>query len=416
MPYAIETRGLSKQYRLGVSGTGWLARDVGRWLRKVFSRKSEDTEEEYFWALKDLDLTVGQGEILGVIGHNGAGKSTLLKLLSRITRPTRGEAIVRGRVASLLEVGTGFHPELTGRENIFLNGAIQGMTRSEVRIQFDEIVAFAGIESFVDTPVKRYSSGMYLRLAFAVAAHLQAEILLVDEVLAVGDVEFQRKCLEKIEDVGHQGRTVLFVSHNMGALASLCQTGLLLDSGKVVSRGSIRTVIEEYLAKRRPTAPGFARRKPSSQSTQVVECVELLNSDMKRCAAFEYGERMYVVLHMLDASQERFGLELRIRNSKLELVAYASSWISGPGDGVFYQPNRIMITIPDLNLVQDDYLLDFNFRIPNLHHVDAWWEAVGFTIVNCRPPGSPISIARKHNWGNVVLENVTMKTISQSEP
>jgi len=211
-----------------------------------------DTVEE-FWALKDVSFEVKRGEVLGVIGRNGAGKSTLLKILSRITEPTRGRVTLRGRVASLLEVGTGFHPELTGRENIFLNGAILGMTRAEIKQKFDEIVAFAEVEKFLDTPVKHYSSGMYVRLAFAVAAHLEPEVLIVDEVLAVGDAEFQRKCLGKMEEVSRRGgRTVLFVSHNMGVVTSLCPRVIWLDHGSAERDGSARAVIDDYLQRGAP--------------------------------------------------------------------------------------------------------------------------------------------------------------------
>jgi len=206
-----------------------------------------DTEEE-FWALQQINFEIEQGDRVGIIGRNGAGKSTLLKILSRITEPTKGKISLRGRVASLLEVGTGFHPELTGRENIFLNGAILGMSRAEIRMKFDEIVAFAEVEKFLDTPVKRYSSGMYVRLAFAVAAHLEPEILIVDEVLAVGDAQFQKKCLGKMEDVSrNQGRAVLFVSHNMGIIAQLCTKGILLEKGRMVAAGEIRSVIDQYI-------------------------------------------------------------------------------------------------------------------------------------------------------------------------
>lgn len=205
-----------------------------------------DVREE-FWALKEVDVEISRGEAVGIIGRNGAGKTTLLKILSRITEPSTGRVVVKGRAASLLEVGTGFHPELSGRENIFLNGAILGMTRAEIRRRFDEIVDFAGVEQFLDTPVKRYSSGMYVRLAFAVAAHLEAEILLVDEVLAVGDAEFQRKCLGKMQDIAGGGRTVLFVSHNMAALTALCQRAILLQQGQVVMDGAAATVVPAYL-------------------------------------------------------------------------------------------------------------------------------------------------------------------------
>lgn len=205
-----------------------------------------DTLEEV-WALKDINFEILRGEAVGIIGRNGAGKSTLLKVLSRITEPSKGRVTIRGRVASLLEVGTGFHPELTGRENIYLNGTILGMTRKEIKTRFDEIVAFAEIDKFLDTPVKRYSSGMYVRLAFAVAAHLNPEILVVDEVLAVGDAAFQKKCLGKMGDVAHTGRTVLFVSHNMGAIRQLCKSGILLSDGKIVSQGSTDNVVDAYI-------------------------------------------------------------------------------------------------------------------------------------------------------------------------
>ena len=225
---------------------------VAQKLKKTFSfpaslRGTKETKEE-FWALKDVSFNVEQGDRVGIIGRNGAGKSTLLKILSRITEPTSGEIRIKGRVASLLEVGTGFHPELTGRENIFLNGAILGMSRAEIKRKFDEIVDFAEVEKFLDTPVKRYSSGMYVRLAFAVAAHLEPEILIVDEVLAVGDAQFQKKCLGKMEDVSkNEGRTVLFVSHNMNTINALCNTGIFLNSGEVVKNGTITQVLNAYL-------------------------------------------------------------------------------------------------------------------------------------------------------------------------
>ncbi|MFL5763682.1 MAG: ABC transporter ATP-binding protein [Bacteroidia bacterium] len=217
----------------------------------VKPRSAARTSKETFWALDDLSFEVKQGERLGVIGRNGAGKSTLLKVLSRIVTPTRGRITIDGRVASLLEVGTGFHPELSGRENIFLNGSILGMTRSEIRSKFDEIVAFSEVERFLDTPVKRYSSGMYVRLAFAVAAHLEPEILIVDEVLAVGDAEFQKKCMGKMKDVAGEGRTVIFVSHNMQAVSNLCSTGLLLNKGKTEIHGNVEDCIKRYMTSSR---------------------------------------------------------------------------------------------------------------------------------------------------------------------
>ena len=213
---------------------------------RLWRGRGDQVSKETIWALKDISFTIEQGEVVGIIGHNGAGKSTLLKILSRITAPSSGEVAVRGRVASLLEVGTGFHPELTGRENIFLNGAILGMTRREVQQNFDEILDFAGVERFVDTPVKHYSSGMYMRLAFAIAAHLETDVLLVDEVLAVGDASFQQKCLAKMQDVAGQGRTVLFVSHNLSAISALCQKGIYFQHGRVVATGPIHEVLASY--------------------------------------------------------------------------------------------------------------------------------------------------------------------------
>ncbi|HEY9692529.1 MAG TPA: ABC transporter ATP-binding protein [Oculatellaceae cyanobacterium] len=222
-------------------------KSLGRKLLKPMGKKTPNPAFEEFWALNDVSFEVSRGDRVGIIGRNGAGKSTLLKILSRITEPTKGRIGIKGRVASLLEVGTGFHPELTGRENIFLNGAILGMSNIEIKKKFDEIVAFAEVEKFLDTPVKRYSSGMYVRLAFAVAAHLEPEILIVDEVLAVGDAQFQKKCLGKMEDVGKDGKTVLFVSHNMGTIQQLCNKGILLEQGKTKSIGSVREVVDEYL-------------------------------------------------------------------------------------------------------------------------------------------------------------------------
>jgi len=247
---ALAAEGIGKRYRIGEVERYQTLRDslsraasrTAQWL----SGKGRRREHEAFWALRDISLEVSQGDVVGIVGRNGAGKSTLLKILSRITAPTTGRAVLHGRMGSLLEVGTGFHPELTGRDNIQLNGSILGMSRADIRKRFDEIVAFAEIERFLDTPVKNYSSGMYMRLAFAVAAHLDPEILVIDEVLAVGDTAFQKKCLSKMDSVARQGRTVLFVSHNMGAITSLCNKGLLLHKGELVATGPIMNVIRRY--------------------------------------------------------------------------------------------------------------------------------------------------------------------------
>lgn len=258
---AIRFENISKLYRLGKIGTGTLSHDLKRWWI-VNVRKKEDpyikigsvndrrtrADSDYVWALRNIDFDVRRGEVLGIIGKNGAGKSTLLKILSRVTVPTTGRITASGRIASLLEVGTGFHPEMTGRENIFMNGSIMGMTKTEIRRKFDEIVDFAGIERYIDTPVKRYSSGMTVRLGFAIAAHLEPEILVVDEVLAVGDAEFQKKAIGKMQNVSNEkGRTVLFVSHNMSAIQKLCNTAILLDNGGILTLGKSKDVINFYL-------------------------------------------------------------------------------------------------------------------------------------------------------------------------
>jgi lipopolysaccharide transport system ATP-binding protein len=305
MSTVIKVENVSKQYRLGLIGTNTLKGDLQSWWYRVrglpdptlmigqenslnikakvkakglSTSASTSTSEDFIWALKDINFEVNQGEVLGIIGKNGAGKSTLLKLLSRVTAPTTGSIKVKGRIASLLEVGTGFHPELTGKENIFLNGAILGMTKTEIRDKFDEIVDFAGVSRYIDTPVKRYSSGMYVRLAFAVAAHLEPEILIVDEVLAVGDAEFQKKAIGKMQDVSrNDGRTVLFVSHNMLAVKSLCNKGILLENGFVDKTGEIENVVDSYLERNNKTVSSFVVVQKESNGF-VIDGLKLTNN------------------------------------------------------------------------------------------------------------------------------------------
>jgi len=261
MDTVIEAENISKLYRLGNVGTGTISHDLNRFWHTVRGKedpylkigqtndRAQKADGQYVWALKDVNFSVQKGDVLGIVGRNGAGKSTLLKILSRVTAPTSGSIKLKGRIASLLEVGTGFHPELTGRENIFQNGALLGMRRHEIVTKLDEIVSFSGVEKYIDTPVKRYSSGMYVRLAFAVAAHLEPEILIVDEVLAVGDADFQKKCIGKMKDVSNnEGRTVIFVSHNMAAVKSLCTKGILMEHGTITFTGTQDETIDRYLA------------------------------------------------------------------------------------------------------------------------------------------------------------------------
>lgn len=320
----IRVAGLSKKYLIGHNAVGDrypTLREIMSRQAKAFARTSRDLmrgmpnvagdEIEEFWALKDLNLEIRRGEVVGIIGRNGAGKSTLLKVLSRITEPTDGRVEIRGRVASLLEVGTGFHPELSGRENIYLNGAVLGMTRKEIRGKFDEIVEFAEIEKFLDTPVKRYSSGMYVRLAFAVAAHLEPEILIIDEVLAVGDIEFQKKCLGKMSQVAGNGRTIVFVSHNMPSVAALCQTGVWLADGKIVAHDAAASVLQRYLAATTAMtidhADGVlynAAITHSNTSTRILR-VEMLDGEGHMKTVFDSTSSVHIRLTIAVAQGQR---------------------------------------------------------------------------------------------------------------
>lgn len=301
---AIEIENVSKQYRLGLVSTGTISHDLNRWWAINVMHKedpylkigetndrSKKGNSEYVWALKDINFNVEQGDVVGIIGKNGAGKSTLLKLLSRVTTPTTGEIRVRGRLASLLEVGTGFHPEMTGRENIYMNGAIMGMTKHEIASKLDEIIDFSGCERYIDTPVKRYSSGMTVRLGFAVAAFLEPEILVVDEVLAVGDAEFQKKAIGKMQDISHgRGRTVLFVSHNMDSMLNLCKNGILLENGRIKYKGDIKSTVAEYLGggntdcrfvQHNPTSPFFISSVSFCGSQENIVGLFAFNEDIK---------------------------------------------------------------------------------------------------------------------------------------
>jgi lipopolysaccharide transport system ATP-binding protein len=355
----IQVHDLWKKYRLGVLGTGTLRHDFNRWWHRVrgkpdpytkvgqgqmspdVSQKSEPTSgltsdlrpptsglsDDEVWALQGVSFEVKQGEILGIIGKNGAGKSTLLKILSRVTAPTSGEVRVKGRIASLLEVGTGFHPELTGRENIFLNGAILGMTKAEIKKKFDEIVDFSGVEQFIDTPVKRYSSGMYVRLAFAVAAHLEPEILVVDEVLAVGDAEFQTKCLGKMREVStNDGRTVLFVSHNMQAVSVLCNRGLFLSGGSVAVAGEIKKAMDCYMSsilesKTNETFPGLRSGSGEYRFSSVCPVRDFFLSAETKTIQFK--------AHRIKQNNETMWLSAHVVNSLGNVLVQCDSRLVG---------------------------------------------------------------------------------------
>lgn len=327
----ISVEDLGKKYTIRHEGQGryrTLREDIFKLPQRLFQRKRQDKEE--FWALKDVSFDIMPGDRVGIIGRNGAGKSTLFKLLSRITEPSTGKITLRGRVASLLEVGTGFHPELTGRENIFLNGAILGMSRAEVRRKFDEIVDFAGVEKFLDTPVKRYSSGMYVRLAFAVAAHLEPDILIVDEVLAVGDAEFQKKCLGKMEQVGQEGRTVLFVSHNMAAIRRLCTTAFFLQQGKLACQGSIRKIIDMYMYTddNNSSCNGFLDLQHINRHyvENIFKNISLKNIDKKNTNIFQIGDTLYIDIELINGKKE-YAYCIAILNSNGTWITSYATWM-----------------------------------------------------------------------------------------
>ncbi|MBU2649617.1 MAG: ABC transporter ATP-binding protein [Bacteroidetes bacterium] len=329
----IELENISKQYRLGVVGTGTLSHDLNRWWAKIRGKEDptkkvssrnvlHQVDAKYVWALRDVNMKVEEGTVLGVVGKNGAGKSTMLKLLSQVTGPTTGEIRVKGRIASLLEVGTGFHPELTGRDNIYLNGAILGMTKREINRKFDEIVEFSGVKKYIGTPVKRYSSGMYVRLAFAVAAHLESEILIVDEVLAVGDAEFQKKAIGKMKDVSTSGRTVLFVSHNLTAVEQLCNKAVLMQNGTLTLDGSVADVLETY--KKSSLEVGEVR----PYGTKQVEFLDysILDMDGNETKEITLGDSFMVragIRFNEDLDYTDFSLD--IRNDSNEFIAHVTN-------------------------------------------------------------------------------------------
>ena len=369
---ALRVSSLGKRYHLGrqkAAADRTLRETMAAALRAPFTRSNKGAE---FWALKDVSFDVPRGAVLGVIGRNGAGKSTLLKILARVTEPTTGRAEMRGRVGSLLEVGTGFHPELTGRENIYLNGAILGMKRSAIAQRFDEIVAFAEVAEFIDTPVKRYSSGMYLRLAFAVAAHLEPDILLVDEVLAVGDLAFQRKCLGKMREVSSGGRTVLFVSHNLSAIGRLCSQAIYIDRGQLAAAGETAAVMSRYLASA-GTEVGERdwpddETAPGDENLRLL-ALRLLAADgspaevVRQDRAFQVAIRYRVLASMANAN---VGLELRTEEGVTVLATYDADDPAWSGRGREPGVYESICTVPARLLNEGTYVLKVSAGIPHL--------------------------------------------------
>jgi lipopolysaccharide transport system ATP-binding protein len=374
---AIKVEGLGKRYRIGANQQAYrtlkeklnhTATAPFRTLKALAGRNGnghssngDSPKAPTIWAVKDVSFEINRGEVIGIIGRNGAGKSTLLKILSRITEPTEGYADIHGRIASLLEVGTGFQPELSGRENIFLNGSILGMKHAEIRRKFDEIVAFAEVEKFIDTPVKHYSSGMYVRLAFAVAAHLEPEILLVDEVLAVGDVDFQKKCLGSMQSVADSGRTVLLVSHNMALIESLCKRAILLDQGRVSSSGPTTEVIADYLSNAKLCESEELSNLPRkrARSTAWFSSVQILNRDGESARDFRAGDELTVKLG-IEASQPILQpwIGIRLRTPSDQLICHIANREAGYQLSALSGSNKIQCQLTGLNLLPGRYIID----------------------------------------------------------
>jgi lipopolysaccharide transport system ATP-binding protein len=418
----ITAEGIGKKYILSHQRQSYYAlRDVmadtaKRWGNKLLhpftfhSSPFTDSSHEEFWALKDVSFDIKQGDRVGIIGRNGAGKSTLLKILSRITEPTKGRVSIRGRVASLLEVGTGFHPELTGRENVFLNGAILGMSKADIKRKFDEIVAFAEVEKFLDTPVKRYSSGMYVRLAFAVAAHLEPEILIVDEVLAVGDAQFQKKCLGKMGEVSKEGRTVLFVSHNMAAISALCKKVIVLESGKISFGGETRIGIDHYLDSA-DSEKGFAdlRNKKSNlwkqhKAFSKLVSIETLNETDQRQSAFKMGGCLKIKIR-LEITDDRKDIELGLficdhRETLLGLLSSAAEGFKTIRRGL----NCFQAEIPEIKLMPGEYKLGV-WIVSQRQVDDACENAIAFDIIADSFTDNFVDYDRFKGYGSIIRSN-----------
>ena len=373
----IKAEHISKQYRLGLVGTGTVRDDMKRWWYNLRGKedpflkigeandRSSKGESDYVWSLRDINFEINQGDSVGIIGRNGAGKSTLLKILSQVTQPTTGKIYTKGRIASLLEVGTGFHPEMTGRENIYLNGAILGMRKHEITRKFDEIVAFSGVERYIDTPVKRYSSGMYVRLAFAVAAHLESEILIVDEVLAVGDAEFQKKCLGKMNDVSKgEGRTVLFVSHSMASVKKLCNKGIVLHNGKSVFDGNVESAINYYENNLIATDRNLAIEYSDSPNLPMqIKSVNLLNTKPSKIFTTE-DELIFEFEFLTRENVEGAYITIDLKDSNDELVYWSGDYTSDRFKNKVIGHSKLLCKLPKGLLTSGIYNVSFAVYSP----------------------------------------------------
>ncbi len=397
---ALKAENISKQYRLGEVGTGTLSHDLNRFWAKIRGKddpflkigesndRTQKGDSDYVWALKDIDFEIEQGSAVGIIGRNGAGKSTLLKLLSKVTKPTTGKIYTNGRIASLLEVGTGFHPEMTGKENIFLNGAILGMTRKEIKRKFDEIVDFAGVERYIETPVKRYSSGMYVRLAFAVAAHLESEILIVDEVLAVGDAEFQKKCLGKMNDVSKgEGRTVLFVSHNMAAVKQLCNYGIVMKNGTIEFTGNVQESIEIYLNQNLQLSNDLINdvsdypRNKSKSGQKAIKKVWMEDAEGNAVNTVLMGQKVsFCFEYEMDDAKNNVNFGVSICDRFVNRVFILNNEIYKGQNYNNCKKGIIKFNVDELLLLGGNYLVDVSIMISGYEWVDFIENAYSFSV------------------------------------
>ncbi|MBU8883531.1 ABC transporter ATP-binding protein [Kaistella sp. DKR-2] len=401
---ALKAENISKQYRLGQVGTGTLSHDLNRFWHQIRGKedpylkigeendRSSKGESDYVWSLRDINFEIEKGDAVGIIGRNGAGKSTLLKLLSKVTKPTTGKIYTNGRIASLLEVGTGFHPEMTGRENIYLNGAILGMTRKEITRKFAEIVDFSGVERYIDTPVKRYSSGMYVRLAFAVAAHLESEILIVDEVLAVGDAEFQKKCLGKMGDVSKgEGRTVLFVSHNMTAVSQLCKSGIYLKNGEILHQGNIKKITDLYLKDSDKGSSIFSSEEDRNEDV-FFKKISILDQNEKSESSFDYDDEIIISFEILNKKRiEKANIFVTIQDALQNRVFSAEAALNPNKD--HYQ-----LVIEPRFLSAGSYNITAFIHIPQLFRYDELENVCHFDVIDT---GSQFAIHGGYHHGVV---------------
>ncbi|MGQ9806155.1 MAG: ABC transporter ATP-binding protein [Chlorobiales bacterium] len=396
---AIKVENVSKLYHIGAKRSGSLRETLAHSFNKLIGKKDAIDKAEEFWALKDVNFEIKKGDAVGIIGKNGAGKSTLLKILSRITEPTTGKITINGRVASLLEVGTGFHQELTGRENIFMNGAILGMKQAEIKRKFDEIVDFSGIEKFIDTPVKHYSSGMYVRLAFAVAAHLEPEILIIDEVLAVGDTEFQKKCLGKMEDVAkNQGRTILFVSHNMTLVSSLCKTGILLSNGRLVYLGDASHAIEQYGLINQAGSTDYTPYQSDKiiQSARIVEIQEVSSSHSP-------GYIITIELE-INTSEPLIGFDIFLKHFG-SIFAFASSAYFSE-EKIGRHTNKVTCSLGPINLALGTYTIDINTSVPGIKWIEHYNNILDFEVNKQLGSTTGFALDAHRQIGYVILPQV----------